>query len=126
MTGAVGPIDQSYIEVARCILEDVEQAVTGGEIPEYEALRRLDRHTGGGLTSTHNWTENYDVFLRRCEAMSILKVNVLQVPCHGNQNMCKLGMRLFSTSLFILVYEDGRELLKKCWNAPVTRFHVDN
>ena len=76
--------------------------------------------------STQNWTENYDMFLLRCEAMSILKVNVPQVPRHEDQNMRELGVRLFATSVFILLYDDGREFLKKRWNAPVTRFYIDN
>ena len=37
---------------------------------EYGAVRNV--------RSTKNWTGNYDVYIRRCEAMSILKVNVIR------------------------------------------------
>ena len=81
---------------------------------------------GNRLALTLNWTKDYDISWHRFEATSILKINVLQVPCHGNQKMRKSGVRLFSTVLFVLVYDDGQDLLKAWENAPVMRFHMDN
>ena len=77
----------------------------GREVPKHEILRRfderLDRYKGVGFTVTRNWTESYDVFLRRCNEINVLKFNVLKVPHHGSLNGHKVDARLYSTSLFI-------------------------
>ena len=75
---------------------------------------------------TRNWPDNYSISWHRCETMSILKINVLQVPFKENKEMHELGAKLLSTLLFILVYDDSLELLWKRWSAPVPRFHMIN
>ena len=51
-----------------------------------------------------NWTKDYDISWRRFGVMSILKIDMLQVPCHGDQEMRELKVRLLTTMLFVLVY----------------------
>ena len=53
--------------------------------------------------------------------MSTLKFNTLLVPHHESLNMCELGTRWYSVSLFILLYNDGQETWKTTLNVPITR-----
>ena len=95
-----------------------------GEIPQYEALKRLDRNTGSDLTTIKNETENYNVSVHRCGQLSILRVNGLQEQCHRSQSVHETGAGIFPALLFILVYEDGQELMRKRWSVLVPRFHM--
>ena len=36
--GDIGPIDKSYTMVARCVLRDIKQVVSGRDIVEYEVV----------------------------------------------------------------------------------------
>ena len=81
------------------MLNDVEHVIMGKEVPRHEVLRkfnkRLDRYSGGGFTTMANWTENYDVFLHRCDEMNALQFNVMKVPNHRSLSVRKLDARLF-------------------------------
>ena len=81
-TGDTDSVDQSYNEVATYILEDVEQAVTDDRVLDGEVLTRLGKCTGKKLTSVQSRNKSYDVSVHGCEAMSLLKVDMLQIPNH--------------------------------------------
>ena len=68
--------------------------------------------------------KDYDVFLHRCDKMNGLKFNVMKVPNHGSLSVCKLDSRLYSMTLFILLYDNGQGAWKKPQSIPVTRARV--
>ena len=82
--------------------------------------------SGLDLMLTHSWTKSCDMFLHKCKDMSILKVNVQQVPCCTDWDTLEFGTRMLAASVFILVYNDIREFLRRHWDAPILWFHMDN
>ena len=43
MWDVLGPMDQGYMEVARCVLRDIEQVMMGREVLKHEILRKFSK-----------------------------------------------------------------------------------
>ena len=90
----------------------------------YFTRKRPPEATGCVLSMNNGMSENDNVFLRRCEKISLVKINVLKVYHHNGWSKRELGARLSTTMLFILIYDEGRGISDEQWNSLITRVQV--